>query len=596
MLSNIFNFHHQVVCKMMGFLTSQPCKEVQSSLHFLQFCLDTLQTSLVRAFVFLAQNLQSATSSTEGIRLVVSYRILSFLMVLGEVGIASGFDDFLRYDWICGDDAGVDTSWGIVGVNEFQIAKAVLGGQLESLSQKVPSQWGSVHLFNVCLRFGLHDTAWALAEAGVKGCILEFSHLTIPTTGTDLAVLPAEPGFAGRCCKCSSYLELCRNCTWGFPVVQNRTIWMSDFNAKIGDAKAEAAKVVRKHEPFLDRIVSSIEFNKAIPFTITPQAMARLLDIYILWPGNHEVLTFSKYSPVRPLRRWRSGDLFGFGSSYEFRLRYIEEMIAALVSGANFGLEIEKNAELPLTHVIALAENGPNFWRDSKSYPEIDMAALLSSRIRSKPRQLPESNDLGRLLLKLTSGGWLLRKEALENAKLAAVNLKAFRVKVKSRLPNGSEQWEATLLDLAILQGQCECARLCGEMDVQMSSQFEHHCLPGFKGDFKKSFQSFKHRLASAQHKDCMVAAATAAAAALTRTWNLEVRDKGIAILQTANGFGSGRSFPALLVEEVIAFAMPVPDILQRLDLEVKVFGGRKDSVIEIRNSQLSSVEDVIVC
>ncbi len=122
--------------------------------------------------MFLAQNLQSATSSTEGSRLVVSYRILSFLMVLGEVGIASGFDDFLRYDWICGDDAGVDTSWGIVGVNEFQIAKAVLGGHLESLSQKVPSQWGSVHLFNVCLRFGLHDTAWALAEAGVKGCIL----------------------------------------------------------------------------------------------------------------------------------------------------------------------------------------------------------------------------------------------------------------------------------------------------------------------------------------------------------------------------------------------------------------------------------------
>lgn len=500
-------------------------------------------------------------------------------MVLGEVGIGSSFDDFLRYDWNSTDD-GVETSWGIVGVNEFQIAKAVLGGQLESLSQKVPSQWGSVHLFNVCLRFGLHDTAWALAEAGVKGCILESSHLTLSTTGTELAV---PPGFAGRCCKCSWY-ELCGKCTWGFPVVRKRTVWMGDFNAKMADAEAEAGKVVRKHEAFLDRIVSSIEFNKAIPFTITPQAMARLLDIYILCPGNHEVLTFSRYSPVRPLRRWRSGDLFGFSSSYEFQLRYIDQMIAALVSGANFRLKIQNNAELPLTHLLALSANGPNFWRQTKLlYPEIDMAALLSSRTPSEPQPLPESNDLGRLLLKNTSGGWLLRKEALENAKLAAVNLKAFRVKVKSRLPRGSERWEATLLDLAILQGQCDCARLCAEMDVQMSSQFEHHCLPGFKGDFTKSFENFEHRLASAQHQDCMVAAVAAAAAALTRTWHLELKDKAIAILQTANGLGSGRAFPALLVEEIVAFAMPVPGILQRLDLEVKVFGGRKDSVIEIR-------------
>ena len=119
-----------------------------------------------------------------------------------------------------------------------------------------------------------------------------------------------------------------------------------------------------------------------------------------------------------------------------------------------------------------------------------------------------------------------------------------------------------------------------------MSSQFEHHCPQGLKGDFTKSFRTcnFGHRLASAQHKDRTVAAASAAGAALRRTWNLEVRDKGIAILQTAKGLVSGRPFPALLVEEIIALAMPMPDILQRLDLEVKVFGGRKDSVVEIRN------------
>ena len=138
------------------------------------------------------------------------------------------FDDFLRYEWICGDDAGrKDASWGIVGVNESQIAKAVLGGQLDSLSKKVPSQWGSVHLFNVCLRFGLHDTAWALAEARVKGCILESSHLSLPTRNLAKKTI----------CKCTAK-ETCRHCSWVFPVVEKRSMWMKDFNAEIADAKA----------------------------------------------------------------------------------------------------------------------------------------------------------------------------------------------------------------------------------------------------------------------------------------------------------------------------------------------------------------------
>ena len=135
---------------------------------------------------------------------------------------------------------------------------------------------------------------------------------------------------------------------------------------------------------------------------------------------------------------------FGLSSPSELRLNYIEQMIAALVLGANFRLKIQENAELPLSHLLALAENGSDFWRISQHlYPEIDMAALLSSRIPSEPQPLHEWNDLGRLLLRSTSGAWLLRKEALENAKLVAVNLKAFRVKVMVGPASGSKQWKA---------------------------------------------------------------------------------------------------------------------------------------------------------
>ncbi|CAJ1372038.1 unnamed protein product [Effrenium voratum] len=50
----------------------------------------------------------------------------------------------------------------VAGVREFQIAKALMQGR--DLSQLVPSQWGPVHLFDLCISFGYQDTANAMAE------------------------------------------------------------------------------------------------------------------------------------------------------------------------------------------------------------------------------------------------------------------------------------------------------------------------------------------------------------------------------------------------------------------------------------------------
>jgi len=65
----------------------------------------------------------------------------------------------------------------LVGVKEFHVAQALLEGRQEELSQLLPSQWGMVHLFDLCLWFGHADTAWAMAMRGVEGCILEDHHL-----------------------------------------------------------------------------------------------------------------------------------------------------------------------------------------------------------------------------------------------------------------------------------------------------------------------------------------------------------------------------------------------------------------------------------
>ena len=56
----------------------------------------------------------------------------------------------------------------ICGVDEFQVAKALLAGEAEVLSQEVDS---GEHLFDLCCHFGYQSTAAAMIERGVSGCV-----------------------------------------------------------------------------------------------------------------------------------------------------------------------------------------------------------------------------------------------------------------------------------------------------------------------------------------------------------------------------------------------------------------------------------------
>ena len=67
----------------------------------------------------------------------------------------------------------------IAGIREFEVAKALLQGHKEKLSQKIPSEAGGVHLFDLCLTFGMDNTAFALAESGIPGCVLEAHHIDL---------------------------------------------------------------------------------------------------------------------------------------------------------------------------------------------------------------------------------------------------------------------------------------------------------------------------------------------------------------------------------------------------------------------------------
>ena len=63
------------------------------------------------------------------------------------------------------DESGVGFRRNIIGVNEFQIAQALLAGHTELLSQEVESR----HLFTMCMQFGHEETASEMLRQGVPG-------------------------------------------------------------------------------------------------------------------------------------------------------------------------------------------------------------------------------------------------------------------------------------------------------------------------------------------------------------------------------------------------------------------------------------------
>ena len=203
-------------------------------------------------------------------------------------------------DLVCYDgDANV-----VSGVKEFHLAEALLNGQQELLSRTVPSQWGQVHLFELCLAFGLSDTAWAMAQKGVKGCKLEAYHLK-----RHAASAPDRWTSWSLDCQCTAW-QVCDLCCFGFHV--NEGIWMKDWDAALTDITEAARKTAQK--PLVRAILEALRSDAGPPLAISEEAMVHLLDIAILL-GNKEAASYcAARSKLRPLRRWRSHDLFKFST------------------------------------------------------------------------------------------------------------------------------------------------------------------------------------------------------------------------------------------------------------------------------------------
>jgi len=406
-----------------------------------------------------------------------------------------------------------------------------------------------VHLFDLCLRFGHVDTALALATGGVKGCTLEDYHLGALPDASDV-----EPW--SRRCPCIGW-ESCSRCCWGFPVENG--VWMKDWDATL-DAAANAAQQAAK-TPLVRGILDISSHTKMLPCAMSDAAATRLLDIAMLC-GNLEAATnLAKTYQARPLRRWRGDDWRDFVDLARWRFTFS----AALCAGADFeGVHVKLVPDVPLLRILPLGFE-PEDWQQ------------LEQVLPSQKNQWPSCDvTLGDMFLTREyreDGLWSVSAQIVQNALRAGWDLKYIWMEFEA----AGRSYDAGLLDAAVLCGQQECAGALGSAGVELREDcLDLHRL-AFPRDGLETLRGGPYwvsaRVSCGSASECKSAASAAAHASLTRSFQREGTEKGIALYQTLAKKFHPRGVPLALVHDILGFSMEAPKILDQLDLWDEVSG-----------------------
>ena len=207
-------------------------------------------------------------------------------------------------------------------------------------------------------------------------------------------------------------------------------------------------------------------------------------------------------------------------------------------------------------------------------------------------------NELGEFFLEgrhVPGGGKKLSLDKIRAAEDSGVAVQFCFVGILD--DDGMEDF-VTLLDIAIWSGQSECAEGCadGGMEIKgddVALDWHQRVLRG------ESLGLYGHSLDldSARYK-AKTAAAAAGCAWLKRLWKTESSQKGIVLYQMMLKMFKGRSFPMALVQEILSYSMPVPKIIDQLDLWEHVgnwmatIWGRPAFVHEAADCNTANVED----
>eukprot|EP00438_Fugacium_kawagutii_P006859 Skav225876 [mRNA] locus=scaffold1705:37895:38761:- [translate_table: standard] len=226
------------------------------------------------------------------------------------------------------------------------------------------------------------------------------------------------------------------------------------------------------------------------------QEAARLLDVAILTGNDQAAASFAQTYPARPLRRWRADELAQQGPV----------LLAALRAGADFeGLHVDcGSVTLPLLRFCALLGNWQEFL-PAESWPSHEVwvgELFLSDWPWDENGELLHSLCMQKLQ-NAKSGGWALKY-------------------ICTGLVDEENHHRASLLDLAILCGQSDCAESLADAGVELDpsclalhKRVHHGDVPG---KLRAAGGLLLHMASPKQHRCAAMAAARVQRVALELT------------------------------------------------------------------------------
>ena len=457
-------------------------------------------------------------------------------------------------------------------MDEFQVAKALLTGEADLLSQEVDGK----HLFDWCCHFGHQSTAAAMVSFGVQGCVFEGPRsLPLHCSGPVTRPEPRSTLFAT--CRCRGW-STCEKCSWGFP--ENKGIWVEQWDASLEEAKnaAKSAATI----PVVRALLEAFRSQAAVEGIATAEGMAYLLDVAILIGDAEVSRCCAKHCTRWPLRRWRGDELVGIFEGYPFLRAEIQEkdvLIAAMAAGLELEhlniVVYEEITEEREERIMSLAE-AVVLSADAELWCRVEGLEL---QLGPWPAHIEDGDlALAYFLLDGSGGQVRLSSERLHRAKKAGLALSSFRewFPLTCQRCSRSEFFAFSLLDLAILFGQSDCARLCGPMEIEATKvalKASLEAMPlvwededpcdfcgctsfGITDPWARSIASLPERRA---------AAAEALRTALPVSLRRAASSAGFGLFQAMRCRARGKSVPMALVKLVLTFAAR-PALLRALE------------------------------
>eukprot|EP00439_Symbiodinium_sp_Y106_P051359 s458_g6.t2 len=199
----------------------------------------------------------------------------------------------------------------ILDVDEFEVAKALLAGETELLSQEVDGR----HLFDWCCCCGHQSTTAAMISYRVPECVF-------------------------------------KGCSWGISD-EEEGFWMQNWDASLQDAKSAAERAAAM--PLVRALLEALRSQLAFDGIATEEATAYLLDVAILVGDAELAKCCAKHCTRFPLRRWRGHELVEIiidGPCLRAEIPEKDVLLAALAAG----LKLEQRTDPDWDEFGSLAE------------------------------------------------------------------------------------------------------------------------------------------------------------------------------------------------------------------------------------------------